>query len=209
MSAHYISKLWLHKLKYFGEPGPIDQSSYLCSHKLVESHQWRHIDSLVLTCTSDTWSYLSEAFGVRCNNDGVCTRLYPCAECQRYEEALRQRQYREKFEFIRLREKWNQQQLSVDPDSASQPPQRVFAISIAWFRLWEQFVQQQQQQPASSIPIPPAIDNLTICLKPPNPSTNSSIPASKKRQQQQREHHFNPSMSIVIKYMRFLMIFIK
>lgn len=180
-SPHYISKLWLHKLKHFGEPGPIDQSSFLCAHNLVQPHQWPHVDALALACSSQTWSYLVDTFGVRFSgSEPPCTRLRPCAECQRRQEALHQRQVREKFDFIRLRDKWNQQQQQQHPQHVS----RVFAVSPGWFKQWEQFV--QQQNPVWIVDVPSKIDNHSICLKPPaNTSQPTSQPATGKKKKQQ------------------------
>jgi hypothetical protein len=169
LSAHYISKLWLHKLKHFGEPGPIDLSSFLCiAHHSVLPNVWRHLDAHILPCSTDTWSYLVDTYGVKYDAaERACTLLYPCAECQRIEEMLRQRQTAEKTAFIRLREKWNQEQVNCSGGSG-----RVFAISQSWFKQWEQFVQQQQQ--ALVIEVPGKIDNMPICVKPSSANSNNA-----------------------------------
>ncbi len=41
LQSNYISKQWLHKLKYFAEPGPIDNTDFLCSrHNFVQPCFW-------------------------------------------------------------------------------------------------------------------------------------------------------------------------
>lgn len=192
---HYISKLWLHKLKHFGEPGPIDQSSFLCAHNLVQPSEWSHVDALTLACTSYTWSYLVETFGVKypgVHGRRPCTRLHPCGECQKAHEEIYQRQVREKTEFIRLRDKWNQEHQyhhSQQPQQVS----RVFAISPVWFKQWEQFVQQQQQHhnAVMVLDVPGKIDNLPICVKPT--VTNQTTSSAKKKKRQIIQHQLNTS----------------
>lgn len=203
-SPYYISKLWLHKLKHFGEPGAIDQSSFLCAHNFVQPHLWSHVDSLALACSPDTWSYLVEQFGVRyptCHARGCQTRLYPCVECQRLHEAVHQRRVREMTEFIRLRDKWNleQQQNAITQS-------RVFAISKVWFNQWDQFVQMPNS--ALVLDVPGKIDNFSICLKPATPvvAATPSMPKKKKTKQSLRQssnvqYQFNTSK-------RFFLIFL-
>ena len=65
LQSNYISKQWLHKLKYFAEPGPIDNTDFLCKHNFVQPCLWRSIDSLVVVCSTDTWLYLLKTFGMK------------------------------------------------------------------------------------------------------------------------------------------------
>lgn len=201
LSPYYISKSWLHKLKYFGEPGPIDNSDFMCVHNFLQPIAWRIIQSLVVECTEETWKYLVETFGlkyatangrrsssglltygdkqrlVECDFKNVCNFLYPCKQCQIDEELLKQRQFNEKSEFIRLREKWLHEQLNKQ---ASYPVS--YAISYAWFKQWEQFVQFNGCP--LKYQIPGKINNLSICLQQQT-STNKSItknePISKRK----------------------------
>ncbi len=70
----YISKQWLHKLKYFGEPGPIDNSDFLCKHNYVQPNLWKSINNLTVMCTTDTWNCLVGEFGLKYNP--VCYIYY-------------------------------------------------------------------------------------------------------------------------------------
>jgi ubiquitin carboxyl-terminal hydrolase 20/33 len=177
LSPYYISKSWLHKLKYLGEAGPVDNSDFLCVHNFIQPSAWRVVDSLVVATCEDTWKYLIETFGLKWTTNtaggykNVCNYLYPCRECQREEEQLKQRQFTEKSEFIRLREKMNLEQLNrqisnnsrtVLSNNCSSNP--TYAISCVWFRQWEQFV----QFPGCPLKhqIPGAINNQAICLHP-------------------------------------------
>jgi len=53
------------KLKYFAEPGPIDNTDFLCRHNFVQPCFWKNVDSLVLVCSTDTWLYLVKRFDIR------------------------------------------------------------------------------------------------------------------------------------------------
>ena len=139
---YYISKQWLHKLKYFGEPGPIDNSDFLCRHNFVQPNLWKIIDDLTVACSVDSWDCLVENFGLKVienvnqenlnesNNENdkyneenyknsssteysnVCNYLFPCRTCQLENEALKQRQLYEKTEFLELKNKWDQHKTS-------------------------------------------------------------------------------------------------
>lgn len=60
LRSSYISKQWLHKFKYFAEPGPIDNTDFLCKHGFVQPCFWPNIDKLVIPCSTDTWIFLSK-----------------------------------------------------------------------------------------------------------------------------------------------------
>ena len=62
---YYISKQWLHKLKYFGEPGPIDNSDFLCRHNFVQPNLWKIIDDLTIACSVESWDCLVQNFGLK------------------------------------------------------------------------------------------------------------------------------------------------
>lgn len=65
LQSNYVSKQWLQKLKYFADPGPIDNTDFLCRHNLVQPCFWANIESLVLVCSTDTWLYLVKMFGIK------------------------------------------------------------------------------------------------------------------------------------------------
>ena len=172
MKPFYMSKQWLHKLKYFSEPGPIDNTDFLCRHNQVQPILWSQIDNLTVVCSADTWFFLLKQFGLKKQNQddddqNICNYLYPCTKCQFEDEQMKQRQIFEKDEFIRLNDKSRvcfQQQSSNSSTSISMNntnQHKLYAISANWFKLWEQFVQfkhcPQEHQ------IPGLINNLSIC----------------------------------------------
>jgi len=128
---YYISKQWLHKLKYFGEPGPIDNSDFLCRHNFVQPNLWKIIDDLTVACSVESWNCLVDNFGLKTNENveqesldetnsdnykyneestysNLCNYLFPCRTCQLENETLKQRQLYEKTEFLELKNKWEQ-----------------------------------------------------------------------------------------------------
>lgn len=182
LGPYYISKEWLHKLKYFGEPGPIDNSDFLCIHNKVQPNVWKIVENIAIMSSYDTWNYLVSVFGFKCldkikkfdhdaSDHGVCNYFYPCEQCQIDDEQMKQRQLNEKNEFIRLREKYNKQCLQLNNQSI-----RLYAISSSWFKQWESFVQFNGCPSIHQVPGP--INNLSISQAS---KTNS------------KEHHLNKS----------------
>lgn len=161
LRPYYISKQWLHKLKHFGEAGSIDNSDFICKHNFVYPNLWKIVDSVSIPCSSETWQSLVESFGHKYRNSVFTNEsnyLYPCKQCQLDDESIKQRQNYEKSEFIKLREKWNQEQYQNGRIMSN-----IYAISAVWFKEWERFVQ------LSSCPlkhqIPGKINNMTICIQ--------------------------------------------
>ncbi|CAF0856128.1 unnamed protein product [Brachionus calyciflorus] len=162
LRPYFISKQWMHKLKYFGESGPIDNSDFLCKHNFVYPRCWKLIEELTISCTEETWQFLVDNFGIKFerNTDSFknfSNYLFPCKQCQLDDESIKQRQLYEKEEFLRLQDKWNQEQYS-SPSSSS----RVYAISKSWFKEWEKFVQMNDCPFEHQIP--GEINNLPICM---------------------------------------------
>jgi ubiquitin carboxyl-terminal hydrolase 20/33 len=209
LRPYYISKQWLHKLKYFGEPGPIDNSDFLCKHGYVYPQLWKSINSLAVMCTTDTWNYLVQSFGLKYDDSSVgsepeveqdelnesqdstssesvftntCNYLFPCKQCQIENEKMKERQFYEKSEFIRIREKRNAEQHanSMSPNSSYLSAPRLFAISGSWFKQWEQFVQFQYCPLKHQVP--GKINNFPICVaqKPVQSAKAKSDPKTQK-----------------------------
>ena len=210
--SYYISKQWLHRFKYLSEPGPIDNSDFLCKHNFVQPYLWTKIESLTSLCSFETWEFFVKNFGVKYNDDddddgaeleqdsavtnghdetaaaaGVvvvrpkteCMFLYPCAQCQLDEEALKQRQFFERTELTRLQKKYQAQLFQMHQPQSQRIPAiqpRLFAISMSWFKQWQQFVDSNQQRSLPAL-IPGKINNFSICVpqtKPPTTTTSSS-----------------------------------
>jgi ubiquitin carboxyl-terminal hydrolase 20/33 len=166
LGPYFISKEWLHKLKYFGEPGPIDNSDFLCIHNKVQPNVWKIVENITVMSSYDSWNYLVSTFGFKSldkikkfdhdvTDHGVCNYFYPCEQCQIDDEEMKRRQLIEKNEFIRLRERYNKQCLQISNQSA-----RLYAISSSWFKQWESFVQFNGCPSIHQVPGP--INNMPI-----------------------------------------------
>jgi ubiquitin carboxyl-terminal hydrolase 20/33 len=62
LKSYYVSKQWLHRFKYFSEPGCIDNIDFLCPHSFVYPYIWRHVDNLTVKCSNKIWNYLVANF---------------------------------------------------------------------------------------------------------------------------------------------------
>ncbi|XP_037790871.1 ubiquitin carboxyl-terminal hydrolase 20-like [Penaeus monodon] len=139
----YVSKQWVNKFNNFAEPGPIDNSDFLCPHGGVQPQKASYVEDLVMLLYQGVWEYLHQVFG----GGPACTRLYECVTCRAELEALLHRQSSELDMFIRLHKMFQDEE----------HPSIVYAISMRWFRQWESFVRGREQEP------PGPIDNSSIC----------------------------------------------
>lgn len=139
----YVSKQWINKFNTFAEPGPIDNSDFLCPHGGVQPQKAMYVGDLVMLLNQGVWEYLHQVFG----GGPACTRLYECVTCRAELEALLHRQSTELESFVRLHKMFQ----------GEEHPNIVYAISMRWFRQWESFVRGREQEP------PPPIENSSIC----------------------------------------------
>ncbi|CAL4076407.1 unnamed protein product [Meganyctiphanes norvegica] len=139
----YVSKQWINKFNTFAEPGPIDNSDFLCPHGGVQPQKAMYVGDLVMLLNQGVWEYLHHLFG----GGPACTRLYECVTCRAELEALLHRQSSELESFVRLHKMFQ----------GEEHPYIVYAISMRWFRQWESFVRGREQEP------PPPIENSSIC----------------------------------------------
>ncbi|XP_076055896.1 ubiquitin carboxyl-terminal hydrolase 20-like isoform X2 [Oratosquilla oratoria] len=139
----YVSKQWINKFNTFSEPGPIDNSDFLCPHGGVQPQKASYVGELVMLLNQGVWEYLHQAFG----GGPACTRLYECVTCRAELEALYQRQRDELETFIKLRGLFQEEEQT----------NIVYVISMRWFRQWEAFVRGREQES------PGPIDNSVIC----------------------------------------------
>ncbi|XP_068228598.1 ubiquitin carboxyl-terminal hydrolase 20-like isoform X1 [Palaemon carinicauda] len=139
----YVSKQWVNKFNTFAEPGPIDNSDFLCPHGGVQPQKASYVADLVMLLNQGVWEYLHQVFG----GGPACTRLYECVTCRAELEAILHRQSSELDLFIKLHKMFQDEEY----------PSIVYAISMKWFRQWESFVRGREQEP------PGPIDNSSIC----------------------------------------------
>ncbi|XP_071548146.1 ubiquitin carboxyl-terminal hydrolase 20-like [Panulirus ornatus] len=138
----YISKQWVNKFNTFSEPGPIDNYDFLCPHGGVQPQKASYVGELVMLLNQGVWEYLHQVFG----GGPACTRLYECVTCRAELDALSHRQNSELEMFFKLKKMFQEEE---HPN--------IVAISMRWFRTWENFVRGREQEP------PGPIDNSSIC----------------------------------------------
>ncbi|XP_048773009.1 ubiquitin carboxyl-terminal hydrolase 20-like isoform X2 [Ostrea edulis] len=133
----FISKQWINKFNTFAEPGPICNDDFLCQHGGVPPHKINHVDDLVISFNQALWEFLYQRFG----GGPVCNHLIPCTTCQEELEKLQYRQKTEMEQFIQLNEKFHEED----------GPSVIYAISMAWFKEWENFVRGKSDTPPGPI----------------------------------------------------------
>lgn len=139
----YISKQWANKFNTFAEPGPITNNDFLCIHGGVPPNKVMFVDDLCTELSQAVWEYLHDTFG----GGPSCTHLYSCPICQAEQECLDRRRKQEHDIFVMLNKEFQNQ------DS----PPAIYAISMNWFKQWENFVRSKEYDP------PGPIDNNNIC----------------------------------------------
>lgn len=140
----YVSKQWINRFNTFAEPGPITNQDFLCPHGGVPPTKMGHVEQLVVLLHQPVWQYLHERFG----GGPACTHLIDCKTCEMELENLKNRQRTEMESFIQLNEKFQ----------AEDDPSIIYAISMAWFKDWENFVKAKTDSP------PDPIDNRRIMV---------------------------------------------
>ncbi|KAK6622241.1 hypothetical protein RUM44_002048 [Polyplax serrata] len=142
----YVSKQWVNKLNTFAEPGPIDNSDFLCAHGGVHPSKVAIVDKLSTVLSQNVWEYLYATFG----GGPACNRLYICSVCQQEQEALRQRTQYELCQYLTLHQEFQQ----------DESPPVIYGLSMQWFRQWQSFVQNTISDPPGPIDNTPIIANV-------------------------------------------------
>ncbi|XP_011506015.1 PREDICTED: ubiquitin carboxyl-terminal hydrolase 20 [Ceratosolen solmsi marchali] len=136
----FISTQWINRFNTFAEPGPIDNSEFLCQHGGVDPARSKFIKKISRPIERPIWEFLFKKF----SGGPVCTQLYECSICEEKYEALEKRRLHE-LEMYNI--------LNI-PDN----PTAFYALSTTWFRQWQSFVKSKETQP------PGAIDNNSIVV---------------------------------------------
>ncbi|CAG0912375.1 unnamed protein product [Notodromas monacha] len=137
---YYVSKEWLVRFNTCSEPGPIDNSDFLCPHGSVWPHRAAFVQELCVEIPQNVWEELHKSFG----GGTACNRLQICRVCEDWQEKIFTRQAAELQRYQELYEEFQ------ECDSS------VYAISLPWFRQWQAFVKGRM------FDIPGAIDNKQI-----------------------------------------------
>ncbi|KAG5450555.1 Ubiquitin carboxyl-terminal hydrolase 20 [Clonorchis sinensis] len=135
----FYSRAWFVRFSTWAEPGPIDNTEFLCEHGQFKPTQWNHRDSLLVPIPHELWTKLLSAFG----GGPVLRNPSPCSVCH---EAIIMRQRNELQTFEKLFK-----QCEPVMESCG-----IFAVSNAWFDLWKDFVE------GKSLIAPGPIDNNDI-----------------------------------------------
>lgn len=138
----YVSRQWLNRFKTFAEPGPIDNWALLCPHGGLSPRKARMANQLVVPLPQTLWDFLFERFG----GGPVCNHLFECEICSQQADQLTRRKNYELDEFSACKDE-------LTPN--------IFAISMAWFRQWQMFVSDVNEE----IPVPGPINNQSIALQ--------------------------------------------
>ncbi|KAI0981514.1 hypothetical protein GJ496_007978 [Pomphorhynchus laevis] len=136
---YYVSKKWLNNFDLLSHPGPISNFDFVCPHGDVRPELWPYIHNVAVPVPEEIWEALHEKYG----GGPVSNQLLPCVCCIINCENIQRRQRYEKENFIQFSR--NQS----DDDAR-------YAISMTWFKLWERFVQEIEDE------IPGPIDNRVI-----------------------------------------------
>ncbi|KAL4716417.1 hypothetical protein ACJJTC_015845 [Scirpophaga incertulas] len=141
----YISRQWINKFYTWAEPGPIDNSDFVCGHGSVRPDRAMHLSTLAAIVPQPLWQFLHEHFG----GGPAVSHAHECSACAQAALQLRLRRERELTSFCNLHAIFQEQE----------NPRAIYAISMNWFRQWQAFVRNKTQQP------PPPVDNTGIVTK--------------------------------------------
>lgn len=152
MGRFYISRQWFSKFTTCAEPGPIDNTDFLCKHGAVKPNKMLYVDKLTIGVAPLVWEYLLKTFA----GGPTCNHLYECPCCGKQAESHLRRIRYELDTFSLLNKKFQQQ--STTP--VGELLVSIYAISMKWFRQWQAYVKNQvdHQEP------PGPIDNTCIIL---------------------------------------------
>lgn len=137
----FVSRQWINRFNTFSEPGPIDNSDFLCPHGGVNPIRAQFVDKISMPIPQAVWEFLYSQFG----GGPACTHLYECPICEEKYESLEKRRLYEMDMFQRL-------------NHNSENPTSVYALAMAWLRQWQSFAKRKEIQP------PGPIDNSSIVV---------------------------------------------
>lgn len=128
----FVSRQWLNKFKTFAEPGPIDNWTMLCPHGGLSTRKAKMAHRLVVPLPQPLWDFLYKKFG----GGPACNHLFECDICRQKEDALHRLQ---NFKLDALYRRRNYE-LDAFKTHKDETTSTIFAISMAWCREWQNFV---------------------------------------------------------------------
>lgn len=139
----YISRQWFNRFNTCAEPGPIDNSDFLCHHGSINPERAVSFKQLALMVPRELYEFLHKRYG----GCPPLSNVHVCPSCQ----ALQKRLMAEMERFFHLN--WEFQNQEEAP---------THLLSMAWYTQWHNFVQKRTQEP------PGPIDNTKINQNDPN-----------------------------------------
>lgn len=134
-----ISKQWINKFNYCAEPGPIDNSDFLCQHGAINPERSQFMDQLAIRIPYEVYDFLHKKFGGAAQVKSISI----CPICQNLQKRL-------------LLERETLIQISREAQSQEVP--NTHYLSSSWYTQWQHFIQRNSQEP------PGPIDNSKINL---------------------------------------------
>lgn len=128
----YISKQWFSRFKTCAEPGPIDNSDYVCHHGFVNPERSEVLQQLAFALPRPVYDYLHKKFG----GCAPLTDIHICSVC----DALHKRIAGE-FEMF----------LKLNRDFLNGRLVSTHLLSTSWFSQWQSFVQKHTFEPPGPI----------------------------------------------------------
>ncbi|XP_076260331.1 ubiquitin specific protease 20/33 isoform X2 [Rhynchophorus ferrugineus] len=148
-----LSRQWLSRFRYCVEPGPIDNSDFLCPHGSLDPDKETLLDRFAVQVPLEMYEYLYKHFG-------GCPPLsdnFVCPACT----ALQRRILNEMETFVEISRKAQQEH-----------PPHTHYLSTSWYLQWHGFVQRKISEP------PGPIDNTKIDLQHLDTDEAADVPES-------------------------------
>ncbi len=186
----HVGKQWLNKFENLAEPGPVDNSDFLCRHGGVLPAKSAHAAELCVALPQPVWDLLRRRFGLCPSGPAACTVLRECALCRAELDALNRQKTFELEEFKALHAEFQEEAAAAAAAAAnsggsrsppSTPPPAVYCLSSSWFKLWEGFVTNRLREP------PGPIDNRAIVVSVKHQDGAGGGAGQQQQQQEQQQ----------------------
>lgn len=128
----YVSKQWINRFNYCAEPGPIDNSDFLCQHGSVNPERVPILNQLSVVVPITVYEYLHKMYG----GCPPITCVHICPSCQAFNKRL----ILEWETFV---------QLNTDAQIKDSP--NTHFLSVTWFNQWHSFVHKRINDPPGPI----------------------------------------------------------
>ncbi|KAL3287316.1 hypothetical protein HHI36_001791 [Cryptolaemus montrouzieri] len=123
----YVSKQWINRFNTCAEPGPIDNSDFLCHHGSINPDQVLILDQLSVVIPLTVYEYLHKVYG----GCPPITCVHICPSCQAFNKRL----LLEMETFI---------QLTTEAQNQKAPATHL--LSTSWYNQWHNFVNKKNHE---------------------------------------------------------------